>query len=127
MARNELRERAGDCLRPQELHDLELLMSELVANALLHGVGAIRMTMAIDDEVINGEVIDEGGGFEAEIRQRGIDEVGGRGLAIVAAISSSWGVNEGSSHVWFEVRRKSADPDLTSPQLGEDRRPPRLP
>ena len=35
-------------------------------------------------------------------------EVGGWGLHLVQTLSDRWGVHEGSTHVWFEIRRDDA-------------------
>jgi hypothetical protein len=40
---------------------------------------------------VYGEVIDQSGGFEREMRERGPDELNGRGLMIVDALSRRWG------------------------------------
>jgi hypothetical protein len=38
------------------------------------------------------------------IRAQGAEEVSGRGLFLVDAHSSRWGIHEGTTHVWFELR-----------------------
>jgi len=101
------------------LSDLALVVSELVTNAVVHGRGAITLKLERDGPIVRGEVVDEGGGFEREIRERGTDDVGGRGLMIVEALSSRWGVYEGTTHVWFELDAGSTDLDRTEPELGE--------
>jgi hypothetical protein len=47
------------------------------------------------------EVIDQGHGCERTMQERDFDSVGGRGLGIVDAEASRWGIHEGASHVWF--------------------------
>ena len=83
--------------------DLGLVVSELVANAVLHGRGEITLRLQFDDGILRGEVIDQGGGFERQLRERGPEDVGGRGLLVVEALCASWGVHEGTTHVWFEL------------------------
>jgi hypothetical protein len=76
----------------------------------------------VTDRSVKGEVIDDGGGFEYEFRSRGFDEIGGRGLQVVGALSEQWGIHEGSNHVWFEVPlRAPAQPAATieDPVLGK--------
>ena len=98
------------------LDDAELLVSELVTNALRHGHGAIALRAALDDNRLFVEVVDEGTGFERVLRRRDFDQVGGWGLEIVEELASRWGVHEGTTHVWFELER-------SGPRLGEPERP----
>ena len=113
-------------LSPGRLADLKLLVTELVSNAVLHGRGAITLKIQHDDEVLRGEVIDQGGGFERELRERGADQVGGRGLLVVEALCSHWGIHEGTTHVWFEFSTREASDGLTEPRLGSAQRPDEL-
>lgn len=110
-------------LSPQRSGDVALVVSELVTNAVLHGEGDIVFNLQLDGGVLRGEVIDEGGGFEHDVRVRGPREVGGRGLLIVGALTSQWGIHEGTTHVWFELPFIGAAPGLTEPRLGSDERP----
>jgi anti-sigma regulatory factor (Ser/Thr protein kinase) len=125
-ARDLLRARFAAELGPSELKDAEVVVSELVSNALLHGDGAIRLRLDYEDGVLRGEVIDDGPGFEAEVRERGARDFGGRGLWLVAKLARRWGVHDGSSHVWFELARPSAPEIPRSPELGPQRRPEQL-
>jgi anti-sigma regulatory factor (Ser/Thr protein kinase) len=134
-ARTAIRARFAGQLPPDRMRDLNLLVTELVNNAVLHGQGAIRLRLQLDGTVLRGEVVDDGGGFEREVRQRGVDEVGGRGLSLVEELASEWGIHEGTTHVWFEMptthvwfemEPDAADTAATEPKLGEQRRPPEL-
>jgi anti-sigma regulatory factor (Ser/Thr protein kinase) len=101
------------------LSDVTLAVSELVANAVLHGTGEIELRMEADATDVKGEVIDEGGGFEQRLREEdGIDEVGGRGLFIVGRLAETWGVHEGTTHVWFRIPVAGAPLRLEEPDLG---------
>lgn len=102
----------GATLEPSDLHKTKLLTSELVTNAVLHGEGRILLRAHLNDNRVLVEVIDEGGGFEHELRQRPFDDLHGRGLAIVDAEASRWGIHEGTTHVWFELEQPG-------PRLGE--------
>jgi anti-sigma regulatory factor (Ser/Thr protein kinase) len=84
------------------LHDIELVVSELVTNAVRHGPsGLITLRLVTDAEGnVAGEVVDQGDGVVA-IRERAPDTAGGLGLPIVDSLTSSWGVRPGSTHVWF--------------------------
>jgi anti-sigma regulatory factor (Ser/Thr protein kinase) len=101
-ARLELR-RLGDELPAGRQADLQLVVTELVTNALVHGRGAIRLEVQVAARRVRGEVADEGGGFAYELRARGPESASGRGLQIVAALTSEWGVHDGRSIVWFEI------------------------
>jgi len=105
VARQLLDERFGTSLTEVELDTVRLLVSELVNNAVLHGRGQITMKAQADARRVRVDVIDGGTGFERHIRHTGFDALGGRGLQIVEAESSRWGISEGTTHVWFELER----------------------
>ena len=90
-------------LHQHVLDDLYLVVSELVTNAVMHGQGAIRLRLQVDAGDLRGEVIDDGGGFEHELRAAGPSATSGRGLLIVDRLTNRWGVHEGTTHVWFEM------------------------
>ena len=99
-------------LEADELYRAKLLASELVNNAVIHGTGRIQLNAELDVDRLVIEVIDEGEGFEHEARRHSFDDLHGRGLLIVDAESSRWGIREGTTHVWFELERRG-------PRLGE--------
>jgi anti-sigma regulatory factor (Ser/Thr protein kinase) len=111
-ARRALRNLCADHVEEDLLVDAELLVSELVTNAIRHGRGEISLCASIDEDRLLVEVIDEGSGFEHHLRHRDFEQVGGWGLDIVDDVSSRWGVHEGTTHVWFELERRG-------PRLGE--------
>ena len=134
LARRAVRERLADALPAATLADVTLAVSELVTNAVIHGTGGIELRIEVDGNNVKGEVIDEGSGFERQIREEGgIDDVAGRGLLIVGQLAEAWGVHEGTTHVWFEIpviagqirtierELDSEDPVLGHP--GEDQLP----
>jgi anti-sigma regulatory factor (Ser/Thr protein kinase) len=88
---------------PEAIQDARLLISELVTNSVRHGAGE-SISLLIDAEppgVLRCEVVDDGSGFVPRGREG--REIGGWGLDLVEQISRSWGVREGSTHVWFEL------------------------
>jgi anti-sigma regulatory factor (Ser/Thr protein kinase) len=91
-------------LPPERLTDAELLLSELVSNAVKYGgEGDIRVILERDHGRFRAEVVDQGHGFAAALRDP--DDVytpGGWGLPLVRTLSDRWGAHEGSTHVWFE-------------------------
>lgn len=102
VARRVLQSRLGH-LEPGELHTLKLLVSELVNNAVLHGKGTITLRGALSPTKVRLEVIDEGEGFLPAATKARFENLRGRGLLIVDAQASRWGVGEGSTLVWFEL------------------------
>jgi anti-sigma regulatory factor (Ser/Thr protein kinase) len=111
LARRALVRAFAGALERDQLDTAKLLTTELVTNAVLHGRGAIVMRAELTDACVRVDVIDEGGGFERAIRTRNFDDLGGWGLSIVDAEASRWGVHEGTTHVWFELK-------LRGPRLG---------
>ena len=93
-----------DGLPTQRRQDAELLLSELVSNAVKYGGdGDIEVTFERYDGRFRTEVVDQGDGFRAIVRERGgVDAPGGWGLPLVQTLSDRWGAHEGSTHVWFE-------------------------
>ena len=116
IARRVVVERFGGELDPRQLEDARLLASELVTNAVIHGRGPVGLTALLDENRLMIEVVDQGDGFEREVREQGLQAVGGNGLNIVDALASRWGIHAGSSHVWFELERPG-------PRLGTDTKP----
>ena len=86
-----------------QLYRAKLLASELVANAVVHGAGVITLRGRRDPGRLLIEVIDEGSGFQPSPGRPSRDQAGQRGLTIVDAEASRWGVREGSARVWFEL------------------------
>src|SRR3954447_23382991 len=88
---------------------VELLVSELVTNAVRHGASdryeSILLHARCVDSRVRVEVCDEGPGFEAEPDTRGVMEPGGNGLLLVDTLATDWGVIPGNGNptcVWFE-------------------------
>lgn len=101
-ARRHVRDALADRAHPRVLAEVELVVSELVTNAVLHGPGgAVYLRLAEEDGVVTGEVEDQGDAA-IEIREQSLNSVdGGLGLPIVDQLTSDWGVYPGSTHVWF--------------------------
>ncbi|NED10935.1 SpoIIE family protein phosphatase [Streptomyces sp. SID9124] len=101
------RELARDQLTAWGLDDLvdttELLVSELVTNALRYGEGEIRLRL-LRDRTLVCEVWDAGLVQPRRRRARDTDE-GGRGLQLVGLLSAAWGARRTprGKTVWFEL------------------------
>jgi serine/threonine-protein kinase RsbW len=84
----------------------ELLTGELVANTVVHGPADADVTLHVMllGPVLRVEVHDEGHG-RPMMRRTEPTAPNGRGLALVDALSSSWGTtsDRGGTLVWFEV------------------------
>lgn len=78
--------------------DLVLLVDELVTNAVTHGRvpgvsgRQVRLTLGRTGDLLRVEVRDTQGDRMPRPRQVGRDEEHGRGLAIVEALCTAWGV-----------------------------------
>jgi anti-sigma regulatory factor (Ser/Thr protein kinase) len=103
-----------------DLARAKLLVSELVNNAVVHGQGAITFRADLNEDRLHVEVIDEGSGFEREVRRQDDESFGGRGLSLVDLESSRWGVHEGTTHVWFEIERPGPRVGVEKNPLGGD-------
>ena len=114
-ARRAAERRFAGALSQGRRGDVALVVSELVNNAVVHGEGDIVVKLQLDGDVLRGEVIDHGRGFEHEVRARGARDISGRGLLIVEALTSRWGIHEGTTHVWFEMPLVGPAPGLTEP------------
>ena len=106
-------------LKQDQLQTAKLLTSELVTNAVLHGRGRIVLRAQVNEDRVLVEVIDEGKGFEHELRRRNSEDLHGRGLLIVDSESSRWGIREGATHVWFELERRGPRLELGGKPAGK--------
>ena len=96
--------------------DAELLVSELVTNAVLHARSETRVTIQRDGSTVRISVYDTSRA-RPRLRQLGPESVTGRGLLLVDRIARRWGVepeDDGKS-VWFEIDgRASVDGEAAS-------------
>jgi anti-sigma regulatory factor (Ser/Thr protein kinase) len=83
--------------------DAALMVSELVTNALRYGIGTIRLRIDVEPGALRVEVSDQGNVALAPTPTPGAE--GGWGLLIVDRLADEWGVLEGSTKVWFRLRR----------------------
>nr|WP_229806239.1 ATP-binding protein [Microbispora rosea] len=116
---------ARDLLLPLQwpsIDEVELLISELVANAVQHSEsgrrpgGLVRLAIAEDDDGLWVDVADEGSPDRVpRVQSFDLDGDGGRGLWLVDRMATAWGVREDREKrvVWFHV---SCGSDLCSPQ-----------
>lgn len=91
---------------PVDADALRLLVTELAANSIQAGAAQLHVSveLAAPGE-LHVEVTDDGHGDVAPRRPSPTD-AGGRGLMIVDAMSSTWGIRSGApagSAVWFRL------------------------
>jgi anti-sigma regulatory factor (Ser/Thr protein kinase) len=98
-------------IEPDVLDDLELLVSELIANSVRHSGSSgassnITMHALAGDSRVRVEVVDPGDGFAHVLREPDPMQSGGRGLYLVDILADRWGIkSEPSTCVWFELAR----------------------
>jgi anti-sigma regulatory factor (Ser/Thr protein kinase) len=88
-------------LDPQQRLDAALMVSELVTNAVRHGIGTISLRIDAEATALRIEVADEGNVEVAPSPTPGAH--GGWGLRIVEQLADDWGVLAGSTKVWFRL------------------------
>ncbi|MER5217570.1 SpoIIE family protein phosphatase [Streptomyces sp. NPDC002838] len=93
----------------------ELLVSELVTNALRYGEGEIRLRLLLDRTLVC-EVWDAGLVQPRRRRARDTDE-GGRGLQLVGLLSAAWGSRRTprGKTVWFELPLPDGERGMVDP------------
>ena len=95
----------------QAVEQFQLLVSELVSNAVLHGGGPISMAVHDRqplDETIRIEVTNTGDG-RPTMRRSQREDLSGRGLQLVDELASGWGTEsqDGRTTVWFDIEARS--------------------
>jgi anti-sigma regulatory factor (Ser/Thr protein kinase) len=81
-----------------------LVVTELVTNAVRHGRSTVTLAVTVDDDRVLLEVQDAGTGVPA-VHHPGWQSLGGRGLLMVDAMATRWGVRPapGGKVVWAEL------------------------
>ncbi|MEV6319054.1 ATP-binding protein [Streptomyces sp. NPDC051776] len=114
----------------EQVEVAELLVSELVTNALRHAWGPIHLRMSHSPvrRTLRCDIVDACPAAPPDARPLArVDEEHGRGLHLVDQLSAGWGARHtaGGKTVWFELRtRDRARPlDRALTRLGQGRRP----
>lgn len=94
----------GELYEQSLCDDALLLTSELVTNAVLHARTGVELSVVTGDHGIHVEVADDDPGLPRQ-RRAGLEGLGGRGLALVAALAGDWGVRLAppGKVVWFDL------------------------
>jgi anti-sigma regulatory factor (Ser/Thr protein kinase) len=95
--------------------DAELLVSELVTNAVLHARSSARVELVRNGNILRIAVCDNSRALP-RVRDYAPDAVTGRGMLLVDRIARRWGIdpNDGGKCVWFEVEPNGASLAITS-------------
>jgi anti-sigma regulatory factor (Ser/Thr protein kinase) len=111
-AREMLNSLLADSTAGDSLHDVLLLTTELVTNAVRHAhvdeSGSVELTVAAGSDLVRVAVTDPGGTTMPHVQDLDPTMPGGMGLFLVDQIASRWGSErapEGGTRVWFEVPR----------------------
>ncbi len=84
---------------------VQLLVSELVVNAVLHASSPSRLSLSLDDERLRVEVADLDPALP-QIQAFAPSAASGRGLLILDSLADEWGVEPSAQGktVWFALR-----------------------
>jgi len=94
--------RCGDLL-----DDVQLLVSELVTNAVIHAGSEVEIAVRLLVDSVRIEVVDRAPDARLRPSSPADGDESGRGLLLVETLASAWGVEPlgGGKAVWFEVPR----------------------
>jgi anti-sigma regulatory factor (Ser/Thr protein kinase) len=107
-ARRVLARWLADALPAHRLGDVQLLVTEIVANSVRHGHvgedGRIDLQVDIRGGVVRVEVRDSGLQGEPHVRRPDLTGGGGFGMVLIERMSRAWGVTrEPGVVMWFEL------------------------
>jgi anti-sigma regulatory factor (Ser/Thr protein kinase) len=119
LARHRLAGELAGLVTPELLADLVAVLAELVGNAVRHaeplpgGVVRVawRLRVTTGGPQVEVRVTDGGAGTTPRVRSADPEAIDGRGLRIVSALSSRWGVERDGlgQSVWADVDGAGAD------------------
>ena len=98
-------EHASSIGRKETTDVVELLVCELVTNAILHAGTHVNLRMSYEDGLLRVEVRDASSAM-ARKRHYGGEATTGRGLELIEALATDWGIDSNSQGktVWFTLR-----------------------
>ena len=102
----------GEWATEEVRDDAALLLTEVVANGVIHAGTRMQIDLSVDSDLLRVEVRDDS---PYPPVHRVADEHGGRGVLILNALASNWGVvghpGDGKT-VWFELAYSTAHTGL---------------
>jgi anti-sigma regulatory factor (Ser/Thr protein kinase) len=105
-ARRMVREFVSPLVPADVAHTAELLVSELVTNAITHGSGVVRVSVECADHCLSVTVGDDEP-TTPEVQPERLMSMGGRGLRMMESLASAWGVSPRQTgpgkDVWFRL------------------------
>lgn len=100
---------------------LELLVSEVTTNCVVHAESAFTVRMFRSRQHLRVECTDEGGGT-VTVRHAEPDDTQGRGMYFVQQLADRWGVREAAARrgktVWFSLRLDASPFAAAAPTEG---------
>jgi len=105
-ARRRMAELAEPLVDETRMADLQLVLSEVVSNAIRHGSSTEPVILAVTpkDEFLCVQVTDAGSGIAPRPRATIPDEHGGWGFFLIEYLTRRWGMTRENrrTRVWFE-------------------------
>lgn len=105
-ARRVVRRMVSPLVPADVVHTAELLVSELVTNAITHGTGTVRLFVDCVNHCVSVTVSDDDPA-SPELQPERLLSEGGRGLRMIESLAGSWGVkphDDGQGKdVWFRL------------------------
>ncbi|HLW45627.1 MAG TPA: response regulator [Acidimicrobiales bacterium] len=119
LARRFVIDRSREWARASIADDAAVVVSELVANALVHVRSGCELTVGLRGDVLRIEVVDHGGGMP-DLQDATLNDEHGRGLLLVSMLCTAWGtepLDDGKS-VWAELHAGPSTIDLGRSRSG---------
>jgi anti-sigma regulatory factor (Ser/Thr protein kinase) len=105
-ARRTVRQTIGTLVSDDVAHTAELLVSELVTNAITHGSGMVVVSVECAGNSVCVTVSDDDP-TEPRLQPEEPMALGGRGLRMIESLASAWGVRHRldtpGKEVWFRL------------------------
>jgi anti-sigma regulatory factor (Ser/Thr protein kinase) len=105
-ARRAVRQVLSHVVSDDMSHTAELLVSELVTNAITHGRGVVTLSIDCSEHLLSVTVGDDEPSVP-QLQPERLMALGGRGLRMIESLASAWGVRprDGSpgKDVWFRL------------------------
>lgn len=104
LARRTLRDLCQAVNLAQVSDDAQLLVSEHVTNAVVHGRGTVVVRAYVSPRELRVEVQDDDP-RPAQVRHAADYDEGGRGISMLVALAAAWGVQALplGKYIWFTV------------------------